>query len=331
MSTGAEDRPTSSLAEGVGSHVHGSEFDAVKGREARRPRKLRRRIRLAISARFSALTARVAPYLYTAYFWLVWKTSRVDDQTAPLMRALDRHGRAVSLLWHQEVLTVGYGYRHLSPHTIASTGNQGQIVTRVLERCGFTVFRGGSSTRRARRRRVLPALIRHMREQPRVAYGITVDGSAGPALVLKRGGPLIARSCRAPVFLARTWYERRLTLPTWDRTTLPLPFNRIRMRIVGPYWIEPQADAREFGRFCDHLQEELLELCHLSYRELQGWPPPAIEARFPQGWRPGWEDGTIGLKLSPHDLQDETWPAWAQMAGQPDLDLERRTKRRDPS
>jgi lysophospholipid acyltransferase (LPLAT)-like uncharacterized protein len=324
-----EERTSASLAKGVAATVHGSAFDAVKGREARQPKKLRRRVRKAISARATAFMAWLLPYVYWSYCWLVWRTSRFDDQADSIRRGLDRHGRAVALLWHQEVATVGYGYRGFSPHTLASTGNQGQIVTRILEFCGFHVFRGGSSQKRGRRRQVLTTMIRHMRRQERIAYGITVDGSKGPALVLKPGGPMIARACRAPVYLARTWYAGpRIEAATWDRTTLPLPFNRIRMRVIGPYWIEPDANAEQFARFCDHVQEELRELYHLSYREMQGWPPPEIQALFPPGWEPRWEDGTIGLKLGPHDLQDATWPEWAQMSGQPDRDLERRARRR---
>ena len=325
---GQSERVTSALAAGVAADVHGSAFDAVKGRASRQPKKLKRRLRNAISRQLTNLMAAAAPWIYRAYFWLVWKTSRVDDEAEPIRRALDRHGRAVALLWHQEVISVGWGYADFSPHTLASTGNQGQIVTRVLEACGFTVFRGGSSKRRARRRNVLPIMIRHMRAQARIAYGITVDGSGGPALVFKPGGALIARSCRAPIFLARTWCKRRLELPTWDRTAVPLPFNRIVKRVIGPYWIDPDADAETFARFCRHIESELRELAHLSYRELQGWPTPDVEARLPAGWRPGWEDGTLGLKFGPHDLQDATWPAWAQRAGQPDRDLLRTRARR---
>ena len=46
-----------------------------------------------------------------------------------------------------------------------------------LHRNGFIVFRGGSTDSHSRRRQILPDMIRHMKEVPGVAYGITCDGS----------------------------------------------------------------------------------------------------------------------------------------------------------
>ena len=145
-------------------------------------------------------------------------------------------------------MTVAWGYAYLGfrPHTLASLSNDGAVITRLLERCGFVVFRGGSSDRDSRRRSdVTRELTEHMNTTDGVIYGLTVDGSKGPAYRLKRGGIIVARDCGRPIVLVRTWYRRCLRLDTWDRTAIPLPFNRIHYYMEGPYF--PPAGRRHRG------------------------------------------------------------------------------------
>jgi len=212
---------------------------------------------------------------------LVWATSSVrDNDFGPrLNRIAAESNGAVCLLWHEEVATVAYAYPRVGVfgHTLASAGNAGEIITRVLESCGYVVARGGSTRHRSRRRQaVLLDLIRHMRENDRVIYGLTVDGSNGPAYQMKLGGVAIARACGKPVVLVRTWFRRSWRAPTWDRTAIPLPFNEIVYQLRGPYEVPPDADGDEgLERFRADLEADLRRLAAESYEEL-GQRPPAL-------------------------------------------------------
>jgi len=208
-------------------------------------RRIRKRLRPFAVCPLLELSWFIVPRLYVAYMWLVWKTSRVEDrgylELAPGIR--DRDDGFVALLWHEEVFSVAWSYRTVTPHTLANLGDSGELVTRLLERCGYVVFRGGSSRRRSRQREtVLLEMIRHMRETRRVIYGIAVDGSYGPYHVLKPGALLIARKCEKPIVMVRTWAKRNLRLPTWDRMAVPLPFNHIRQYLIGPFYVPEEAD-----------------------------------------------------------------------------------------
>jgi lysophospholipid acyltransferase (LPLAT)-like uncharacterized protein len=243
--------------------------------------------------------------------WLVEVTSRHDDRLKPLLIGLAvRHDRAVAILWHQEVFSVAYNYRHYHGHTLASVSDFGQVIGAMLRRCHFTVVRGGSGSR-SRRRSVLPALIAHMRTHRRVIYGLTVDGSQGPVFRVKHGGPAIAQACRAPVVAVRTWYKRGIVLPTWDRAQIPLPFNRRVTLASGPYWIAPEADAVAFEAFRAHVEEELLELTARAYAEAGASRQTGSRWGFPKGWRSRWTAGQVGRKHGPHDLEPCRPPLWA--------------------
>jgi len=236
-------------------------------------RTLRSKIRPIFSQRLSHLAAVVVPYIYLFYMRLVWATSRVDPGNfLDLKRIIAEHNGAVGLLWHEEVMTVAYGYYYLGfrPHTLASLGDSGELITRMLILCGFVVFRGGSTTGRSRRREgTLEELIDHMRTHDNVIYGLTVDGSKGPPYRMKTGGILIARECGRPVILARTWYKRSLRLPTWDRMAVPLPFNVIRYYLRGPYMV-PESARSEAGleQFRLEMENNLIDLAAHSYDDL---------------------------------------------------------------
>jgi lysophospholipid acyltransferase (LPLAT)-like uncharacterized protein len=118
-------------------------------------------------------------------------------------------------------------------------------------------------------------LIEHMRATDHVVYGLTVDGSKGPAYRLKPGGVLIARECGRPIVLVRTWYRRCLRLATWDRTAIPLPWNEIHYYAVGPYAVPGDAATRPgLERFAERLEDDLVALAARSYDDV-GQPRPA--------------------------------------------------------
>lgn len=216
------------------------------------------------------LAVRLLPPIYRAYMALVWHTSRVEDcGLARLHEIRAEHGGAVGLLWHEEVATVAYGYAWagFAPHTLASLSHAGQVITALLERCGYVVFRGGSSRGRSRKRHYLVSdMIDHMNARSDVVYGLTVDGSHGPAYRMKPGGLLIARECGKPIVLVRTWTRRCVRLRSWDRLAIPLPFNHIRYAMRGPFFAAADAHTSEgFERLRRKLENELIALAAESY------------------------------------------------------------------
>ncbi|MEW6272548.1 MAG: DUF374 domain-containing protein [Thermodesulfobacteriota bacterium] len=236
-------------------------------------------VRPLFSKPLARLAAAVVPALYVLYMRLVWATSRIEGRESFVLNDIARrHDGAVALLWHEEVFTVAFGYPHagIRGHTLASVGESGEVISRMLERCGYVVFRGGSSSGPTRRRSgVLDEMIAHMRATPMVIYGLTVDGSKGPPYRMKSGGVVIARECGKPIALVRTWYRRCVRLRTWDRMAIPLPFNVIRYYLRGPYLVPPDADTAEgLAKFCTHLENDLIRLAVQSYVDA-GQPVPA--------------------------------------------------------
>jgi lysophospholipid acyltransferase (LPLAT)-like uncharacterized protein len=241
-------------------------------------------VRPLFSKRLSRLAAALVPRLYVLYMRLVWATSRLEGGDRFLLNDVaDQHDGAIALLWHEEVFTVAYGYPYLGirASTLASVGESGEVIARMLKLCGYNVFRGGSTSGQARRREgALTDMIEYMKSNRHVIYGLTVDGSKGPPYRIKTGGIVIARECGKPLTLVRTWYKRCVRLRTWDRMAVPLPFNVIRYYFRGPYFVPADADSQEgLERFRLELENDLIDMARSSYVDMGHEVPPNLVKR----------------------------------------------------
>lgn len=266
-------------------------------------RAVRKKVRSVFARRLSKLAAVVVPQLYLLYMRLVWATSRIEGgDFLALEDIIEKHNGAVGMLWHEEVLSVAFGYAKLGfrPHTLASVGEAGEVIARMLKLCGFVVFRGGSTTHRSRRRTgALQEMITHMQTNDRVIYGLTVDGSKGPPYRMKTGGIIIARECGRPIVLGRIWYKRCLRLPTWDRMAVPLPFNVIRYYLKGPYRVPDSAHTAEgLERFRLELENDLIDLAARSYADMGQRRPANLVKRVADGEAPVARDGPVHAERS---------------------------------
>jgi lysophospholipid acyltransferase (LPLAT)-like uncharacterized protein len=250
----------------------------------------RRRFKKSIRRFFLTLALATLPRMYMAWMWFVFRTSRVETIGLDIEELRPAYGGAVGALWHDEVVTVAYAFRRFHGHTLASTGDFGELIARLLRLCNFTVFRGGSSSGRSRRSTdVLDDMIRCMNETPNVIYGITVDGSNGPPYRVKKGACVVATRCQKPIFTERTWFRSYLRLPSWDRTLVPMPFNRIVHGFAGPFLPPPVNSGEEaLEEFRARIESELLELTYYVRGLIEETPLADRTRNYPDGWQPSW-------------------------------------------
>ena len=237
------------------------------------------------------LVERLLPRAYFVYMRLVFATSRIDDYgLRALHDIVEEYGGAVCLLWHEEALTAIYGYPRMGfhPATLASSGDAGQVVMRILKLVDCVVFRGGSSRNKSRKNAlVLRRMIEYMRTNENALCALTVDGSKGPAYRIKPGAVIIARESNVPIVVQRTWHKRCIRLRTWDRMALPLPFNVIAFDLRGPYFVPSDARTPEsLERFVVELENDLIDLTAESHDRL-GQPHPEGLVKRTQSFREG--------------------------------------------
>lgn len=184
-----------------------------------------------------------ACWLAALYIRLVWRTSRwrVVNGQVP-QRFWDEGKPVVAALWHSRLLMMPKSWPVRAPVVmLISRHRDGELIANTIARFGFGAIRGSSRKPGKDKDKGGQAAMMAMARAARAgsSIGITPDGPRGPRMRASAGIAVVARMTGLPVLCVASGTKRRITLGTWDRFMLPLPFTR------GVFvWGEPIAIAR---------------------------------------------------------------------------------------
>ncbi len=139
------------------------------------------------------------------------RVERLKQQGEPVAFAL-HHGSSVLMLAE---------LRDTGCTALVSQSQDGDLATALLHALGFGTVRGSSS---AAGSAGLRGLVRAV-SRGEIAT-ITVDGPRGPAKRVAPGISALSKLSGAWIVPLAASGSRTFTLPTWDRTQLPLPLSR---------------------------------------------------------------------------------------------------------
>jgi len=258
-----------------------------------------RSFRKKLSKPMVRIAAVAVAWVYRGYMSLVWHTSRIESYgVGRAVHAVVKHRRVVVAIWHDNVVLAPRAYRELSPTTLASRSDIGEVITAVLKLHGYHVFRGGSSRGKSRRTPVFPQLVSHVKELQEVMLALTVDGSSGPARVCKPGIIALSSEAQAPIFATHIACWPAIRLPSWDRTRIPLPFGKIVIVLEGPIvCTKHPIDADEFRRLREQTQLLLEDTARRADRCLAGEPLPPPDPRLDLDPSYGDRDKRVGRSI----------------------------------
>ena len=135
---------------------------------------------------------------------------------------------------------------------LVSQSQDGELISRILQKQGFGVLRGSSH------KGAVYGLKKLMEAAKRKeALGIAFDGPTGPPLNPKKGFLMCLKySWMFPVFVKITPLNfLSITLKSWDRFQLPLPFCRYKVTY------QDLSDQ-------EHVYQTLKTLAHINYGHL---------------------------------------------------------------
>jgi len=179
------------------------------------------------------------------YMLLVnWTTRWRSVNRAQAERIWSESGGVIACVWHGRFVLTHALWRFRAPAQpvkfLISLSREGGLVTHTARAVGAEVVRG-SAAKGAKRKGGFEAT-REMKRHIDAGgcVGLTPDGPRGPRMRAKLGPVQLAKMTGAPLFPI-VWSTRwRLTMKSWDRFLLPLPF--------GPgalVWGEPILVARD--------------------------------------------------------------------------------------
>jgi len=138
---------------------------------------------------------------------------------------------------------------------LVSASRDGAMMTRVLELFGIEAVRGSSS------RRGTQALI-ELAEWAARGHDLAFacDGPRGPIYQAKLGIVVLAQLTGRAVVPASYHLSRKITLKSWDRFQIPLPFSACEFRVGAPIAVPRHYRDEERERVRAEIEAELRRL-----------------------------------------------------------------------
>lgn len=115
-----------------------------------------------------------------------------------------------------------YVFRNKNYAALVSKSKDGELLTALLKKWGFNVYRGSSSSGG---KLAVKEIIASVDNGNSVV--ITPDGPRGPLHEIKNGALIISKECSIPITPLKITYSGKVILKrSWDRFEIPLPFTK---------------------------------------------------------------------------------------------------------
>jgi len=258
------------------------------------------------------LVLRLGPVLYLAYMRFVFLTSKKSfHDFGPLWERLKRRENVLVAVLHQDTLLAPYAFRDKHIVTMTSLSRGGEVLARAMIQSGYKVFRESSSQGE---REAVKEMVGHLKFRERRFCVMAVDGPRRPARKAKATIVVIAKHTGASIFPIRCGAKRRILNKSWDKTTIPLPFNRLVFCCGEPVSVERSAGRDEIEVARVAVGKELNELTarveHYFNRTVQQEQDsdatieqPAAKPASPESpTRHGYSDGASPQKLNDREV-----------------------------
>lgn len=186
---------------------------------------------------------------------LKWTTRKRYLGVEELFSRWQRGEQVILAFWHNRMLMMPFPYRGRRACILNSAHRDGEIITRVIRRFGISAVRGSSS-------RGWLGGLRGMIEAYRRGYDLIVvpDGPRGPRLRAKAGVVQLAKATGAPIFPVTYAASKALTVPSWDRLLIPLPFCCVVYAAGPALTVSANASSEELAVKRRELEERLSTL-----------------------------------------------------------------------
>ncbi len=191
---------------------------------------------------------------------LAWcKTLRVQIVNPAALEEVKRqHKKYVLAFWHGSMLIAWFLHRPPGEQrsaALVSQSSDGEILSSVLSRWGFTMIRGSSHIGG---KEAMQLMIDAVNDG--CVLCITPDGPRGPRHQMKMGAVRVAQKTGAPLVLMSVAMEKKKTLRSWDKFEVPMPFSKVFVRYAEPIIVPELLDGNSLDEFLRDTEKKLQEI-----------------------------------------------------------------------
>ena len=200
---------------------------------------------------------------------LVWQLGRTlkyhfryqDPDVAPEV-ARQTGQRYIYAFFHEVMLFPAYYWNWPEMHILISDHRDGELITQVVKRLGFSVVRGSTTRGGTRALREMSLRI------DRGHLCVTPDGPRGPGDRSTRGSPISASRTGLPIVGAGMAFKRPWRAKSWDRFCVPRPFSPAACVVPPAVLSRPTPTATRSRRAAAKSSDACRQPCS---RPKRGW------------------------------------------------------------
>ena len=138
---------------------------------------------------------------------------------------------AIICFWHNQVLALSYAFtRSICEKStgMVSRSRDGQLIADIMMSRGFSVVRGSAQKKKKDKggARAFIESLRVLRQKNKLMC-LVPDGPRGPIYEAQPGAAALANKSGKQLIPVGATYSRSMSLPTWDRLIIPLPFSNM--------------------------------------------------------------------------------------------------------
>ena len=183
----------------------------------------------------------------------LFMTTRVERIGTENYRHFRREGKPVIFVfWHGQLLPLVHCHRREGIVVLVSEHDDGEYITRVIERNGFGTVRGSS---RRGASKGLKGLVRAARAGNDLA--LTPDGPRGPVGVFKPGALAAAQLTGLPIVPLAVGASSGWRFRSWDGFLVPKPLSRVWLEYLPARFVRREADRAELARISTEIGRDL--------------------------------------------------------------------------
>lgn len=154
----------------------------------------------------------------------------------PIIEGKESGKNYIFAFWHNQFFVMPYYYiKILGRYPISvltSMSKDGEYISRLLHKFGFSTARGSSSYGGEV---ALRTLIHEIEKGNDIA--VTPDGPRGPRHIVQTGIITLASLTGCPIVPVGYTINKKKTLHTWDRFIIPCPFAKGQFTISSPIYV----------------------------------------------------------------------------------------------
>lgn len=160
--------------------------------------------------------------------------------------------KAIVVFWHGKMLPLWRLFAFKNSSAIVSQSKDGEILSTLLRKWSFELFRGSSSKGGA-------IILNNICKQfDKDFLLITPDGPRGPAKTFKAGAAIISKKLQIPLVLCSIKIHSKKEFPkSWDSFQFPLPFSKIHIDFSNKIQIPEEASREEISDFMKSFEEKM--------------------------------------------------------------------------